>query len=112
MPTLEDIKQRQNIQLVDLPNEFIGTILSEEMKEDGRKKECLYWDIALDGGGSFTQKISRGFYTQLLKALQLLNATRTEAILNKRLKFQKMDLGVMQSNPRWFPVGYADDKKS
>lgn len=108
MPTLDDIRQRKNVQLTDLKERFDATIISEVEKKDSRQKDCLFWEIALVGGGSFTQKLSRGYYGLLEKSMQLMNVTKTEELVGKTMTFEKSSLGVLDSNPRWFPVAYVE----
>jgi hypothetical protein len=109
MPTIEELQQKQNVQLVNLPNIITAKLVKEELKNDTRGKECLFWDLEIVNGGSFTQKISRGFYAPLMKHLELVNVTDTSALIGKTMEMtkygEKADEKIMpDSHPRWFPT--------
>jgi len=114
-PTISELERKANVQLDKLPKVIIAKLLKEEMKADTRGKECLFWELELPqnkitpDGGTFTQKISRGFYRALNVALTSINITDTSVLVGKTLELTKFEEKIMpDSFPRWFPSKIID----
>jgi hypothetical protein len=104
MPEIKALKSMGagRAQLTDLPPEFEGTLVREEIREDTRGRECLYWIIEVEGKGTITQKFSPMHIDALVEALEQLKIENTKDLTGKRLLFRQKSFRI--GNQRWLPV--------
>jgi len=104
VPKISELKQMAagRASLSQLPNEFYGKIIREEVRTDNRGRDCLYWVIAVEGIGTITQKFSPMHIDALTRVLEALKVESTDELKGKRILFRSQRFSI--GNPRWFPV--------
>jgi len=89
-----------------LPTEFVGTLVSEDIREDRQGRQCIYWNIELaepiDDATTLTQKFSPMHIDELVKALSALGIEDTSELKGKRIRFRQRLFRI--GNPRWMPI--------
>ena len=87
----------------DLPKKFVGKIKSVEVTKDGRGIDCVYVNIELEDGTSFSEKYSpihiEGLIYQMLKA----GVEDTEDLVGLRCEWELEEFGGWEIEERYVP---------
>ncbi len=105
MVSTEELRKKaesgERMQLSDVPEEFIGTLMKEEMRVDTQGRDCIYLNIDVDGK-LVTQKMTSMHITELIKALEKLGVKDTSELSGKKVQWKAKTFRI--GFPRHLPV--------
>ena len=103
MVKIKDLKDRAYISpdISAIPAQFIGKINSAEIREDKKGNECLYVDIEIDNGDSFTEKYLPLHLTEMTRRMDMYNVKATEDLEGIWYEWESMSFNI--GFPRHFP---------
>jgi hypothetical protein len=91
----------ERMDLRDVPDEFKGTLVSDEMRVDLQGRNCLYITINYEGK-MVTEKYTPMHLEEMIASLQKMGLTDTSQLKGKQVTWKAKTFRI--GNPRHFPT--------
>ncbi len=105
MNKMRGMEKSETIPFDDIPDEFEGVLIAEDVRQDEYNANCLFWTISVKGDNRpIIQKFTPSQIPRIREFMEANGIRNTDALINKTMGFKKVIPANKNANPRWYPV--------